>query len=57
MRKRKFTRQICFAVQDDIFDLIHEMTQREEVSVSSWIRDAINLKLSQNYQHKNLEEE
>ena len=57
MRKRKFTRQICFAVQDDIFDLIYEITQREEVSVSSWIRDAVNLKLSQNYQHKNLEEE
>jgi predicted CopG family antitoxin len=46
MRKKIFTRQLAVSVSEDIWVRILESTDREEVSFSSWIRDAIERKLA-----------
>ena len=45
MRKKLFTRQLGVSVSEHIWVRILESTDREEVSFSSWIRDAIEKKL------------
>jgi hypothetical protein len=55
MRKRFLTRQLAVSVSEDTWVNILESTDKEEVSISSWIRDAIEKKLaldepSQNHQ-------
>ena len=46
MRKKVFTRQLAVSVSEDIGVRILESTNKEEVSFSSWIRDAIEKKLA-----------
>ena len=57
MRKKVFTRQLAVSVSEDTWVRILESTNEEEISFSSWIRDAIEIKLkldgsSQNDQPK-----
>jgi len=46
MRKKVFTRQLAVSVSEETWVRILESTNREEVSFSSWIRDAIERKLA-----------
>ena len=46
MRKKVFTRQLAVSVSEDTWVRILEFTNKEEVSFSSWIRDAIETKLT-----------
>jgi hypothetical protein len=46
MRKKIFTRQLAVSVSEDTWVRILESTNREEVSFSSWIRDAVEKKLA-----------
>jgi len=46
MRKKIFTRQLAVSVSEDIWVRILESTDKAEVSFSSWIRDAIETKLT-----------
>ena len=46
MRKKVFTRQLAVSVSEDTWVRILESTNKEEVSFSSWIRDAIEKKLA-----------
>jgi hypothetical protein len=46
MRKKVFTRQLAVSVSEHIWVRILESTDREEVSISAWIRDAIEKKLA-----------
>ena len=46
MRKKVFTRQLAVSVSEDNWVRILESTNKEEISFSSWIRDAIETKLT-----------
>ena len=41
MRKKVMTRQMAVSVSEDTWNKILKVTNREEISISSWIRDAI----------------
>lgn len=45
MRKRFLTRQLAVSVSDEAWKKILEETNNQEISVSSWIREAIEKKL------------
>jgi len=52
MRKKLFTRPVCIVIAEETYRQIEQITDDEEISISSWIRDAIDLKLeheSQDY--------
>ena len=46
MRKKVFTRQLAVSVSEDTWVRVLESTNKEEVSFSNWIRDAIAEKLA-----------
>ncbi len=46
MRKKNFTKQLAVSVSDDLWEKILESTDREEISFSNWIRQAIQEKLA-----------
>ena len=46
MRKKLFTRQLAVSVSENTWVKILESTNSEEVSFSSWIRDAVDKKLA-----------
>jgi hypothetical protein len=48
MRKRNFTRQVGLILTEEIYNQLIEQTDREEVTVSEWIRQAIEEKLFPN---------
>ena len=41
MRKKIMTRQMAVSVSEDTWNKIPEVTDREEIGISSWIREAI----------------
>ena len=45
MRKRLFARPVCIVIAEETYRQIEQITNDEEISISSWIRDAIDLKL------------
>ncbi len=49
MRKKVMTRQLATSVSEDSWKRILKVTDEEEVSVASWIREAIEKHLN----HKN----
>ena len=46
MRKRHFTKQVGLILSDEEYNALIEQTNKEEVSISQWIREAIQEKLS-----------
>jgi len=46
MRKRNFTKQVGLILSEETYDQLIEQTNKEEVTVSEWIREAIEKKLS-----------
>ena len=48
MRKRNFTRQVGLILSEETYNQLIEQTNKEEVTVSEWIREAIEMKLALN---------
>jgi hypothetical protein len=48
MRKKVFTRQLAVSVSEETWQGILKSTNQAEVSISEWIREAIETKLSGN---------
>ena len=46
MRKRNFTRQVGLILSEETYKEVVEQTNKEEVTISQWIREAIEKKLS-----------
>ena len=46
MRKKVFTRQLAVSVSDDTWVRILDSTNKQEISISAWIRVAIEKKLA-----------
>jgi hypothetical protein len=45
MRKRNYTKQVGLILTEENYNLLIEQTNKEEVTVSEWIRQAIEHKL------------
>ena len=46
MRKRHFTRQVGLILSEETYNQLIEQTNKEEVTVSEWVREAIEKQLS-----------
>ena len=46
MKKRNFTRQVSLIVSQETYNQLIEQTNKKEVTVSEWIREAIEERLS-----------
>lgn len=56
MKKKIFTRPVCVMLSDEMFDQIKAITDKEEISLSDYIREAIQEKLSETKQNNNKKE-
>ena len=45
MRKRNFTKQVGLIISEATYNRLVEETDRKEVTISAWIREAIEKKL------------
>ena len=45
MRKRNYTRQVGLILPEQTYDQLIEQTNKEEVTISEWIREAVQQKL------------
>ena len=45
MRKRNFTKQVGLILSEQTYSQLIEQTNKEEVTISEWIRQAIEKKL------------
>jgi hypothetical protein len=45
MRKKNFTRQVGLILSEESYNRILEETNRKEVTVSAWVRQAIEMRL------------
>ncbi len=45
MRKKHLIRQLAVSVSEETWEKILESTNEAEISISEWIRDAIEMKL------------
>ena len=45
MRKRNFTKQVGLIISEATYNRLIEQTNKEEVTISQWIREAIEKKL------------
>ena len=46
MRKRHFTRQVGLILSEETYEQLTEQTNKEEVTISEWIREAIESELA-----------
>ena len=52
MRKKHFTKQVGLILSEEICDQVIEQTNRKEVTISEWIREAIETRLANESKHK-----
>ncbi len=52
MRKRNFTKQVGLILTEEIYNRLIEQTDKEEVTISEWIREAIETRLAKEARHK-----
>ena len=45
MRKKHFTRQVGLILSEETYNQLIEQTNKEEVTISEWIREAIEERL------------
>ena len=45
MRKKHFTRQVGLIIAEETYNRLVEQTDREEMTVSEWVREAIERRL------------
>ena len=50
MKKKIYTRPVSVVLSQETFDRIQEITDREDIAISDYIRDAIQEKLAMNNQ-------
>jgi hypothetical protein len=48
MRKRNYTRQVGLILTEETYNQLIEQTNKEEVTISEWVREAIEQKLEVN---------
>jgi metal-responsive CopG/Arc/MetJ family transcriptional regulator len=46
MKKKVFVRPVSINLSEDVFQQIYHITEKEEISISDYIRDAVEQKLS-----------
>ena len=46
MKKKIFTRPVSINLSEEVFRQIHDITEKEEISISDYIRSAVEEKLS-----------
>ena len=46
MKKKVFVRPVSVSLSEEAFQQIYEITEKEEISLSDYIREAIEMKLS-----------
>ena len=46
MRKRNFTKQVGLVLSGETYKQLIEQTNRKEVSMSEWVRQAIEIRLT-----------
>ena len=47
MKKKVFTKTMTVTIEEAVFETIKNITDKEEISISEWIREAINRRLEQ----------
>jgi len=45
MRKKHFTKPIGLIISEEVYNQVVEQTNKEEVTISEWIREAIDMRL------------
>jgi len=53
MRKKHFTKQIGLIISEEAYNQLIEETNRREVTVSEWVRAAVEEKLSKEKRNSN----
>ena len=53
MKKKIYTRPVSVVLSQETFDRIQEITDREDIAISDYIRDAIQEKLNETRHNKN----
>ena len=46
MKKKVFVRPVSVNLSEEVFKQIYEITEKEEISLSDFVRDAVEMKLS-----------
>ena len=46
MKKKIYTRPVCIMLSQEMYEQISELTEQREISVSDYIRDALQEKLA-----------
>jgi hypothetical protein len=57
MRKRRFTRQLGTPVEEQVYQTIVSLCEKQEITMSEWVRSAIEAKLAQDTNHKRIKED
>ena len=47
MKKKVFTKTMTVTIEEAVFETIKNITDKEEISISEWIREAISRRLEQ----------
>ena len=55
MKKKIFIRPVSINLSEEVFRQIYEITEKEEISISDYIREAIQEKLKNECEHSNTE--
>jgi metal-responsive CopG/Arc/MetJ family transcriptional regulator len=51
MKKKVFVRPVSVNLSEEVFKQIYEITEKEEISLSDFVRDAVEKKLSMYLQY------
>jgi hypothetical protein len=57
MRKRLFTRQLGIPVEEQVYQTVVSLCDKQEITMSEWVRSAIEEKLAQDTNHKTITED
>jgi hypothetical protein len=57
MRKRRFIRQLGIPVTEQVYQTIVSLCDKQEITMSEWVRGAIEAKLAQDTNHKPIKED
>jgi len=47
MKKKLYTRSATISLEDSVFNQIKGITDKEDISISDWIREAIRIRFEQ----------
>lgn len=50
MKKRLYTKQLGIPVKQDTYQAIATLCDEQELSIAEWVRDAIEMQLSQEHE-------